>query len=86
MSTSKNKSVSYRRNTDYSKQFNWAYELNVNLYKYYTQAREVPKKRLYGNNEKSVVQTSPRTKPFHRKIFEVTNYTYRETTISFTNC
>ena len=37
-------SVSYRRNRDYSKQFKWTYELNRDLYNYYTTARENPKK------------------------------------------
>ena len=37
-------SVSYRRDRDYSKQFKWTYELNKDLYNYYTRARENPKK------------------------------------------
>ena len=44
MSTSKHKSASYRRNRDYAKQFNWTYELNVDLYKCYTEACKVSKK------------------------------------------
>ena len=44
MSTFKHKSVSYRRNRDYSKLFNWTYELNQDLHKCYTEARKVPKK------------------------------------------
>ena len=37
------KSVSYRRNRDYSKSFAWTYELNKDLYKCYVKATEVPK-------------------------------------------
>ena len=40
MSASKHKSVSYRRNRDYSKQFNWTYELNQGLYECYN-VREI---------------------------------------------
>ena len=86
MSTSKQKSVSYRRNRDYSKQFDWTYELNEDLHKCYTEAREVPKKGYMARMKKNVGRTSPGTKPFNRKIFETTSYIYRETSISFTNC
>ena len=34
--------VSYRRNRDYSKQFNWTYELNKDLFKCYTDAKNEP--------------------------------------------
>ena len=37
------KSVSYRRNRDYSKSFAWTYELNKDLYKCYVKATEGPK-------------------------------------------
>ena len=37
------KSVSYRRNRDYSKSFAWTYELNKDLYKCYVKAKEDPK-------------------------------------------
>ena len=37
------KSVSYRRNRDYSKSFAWTYELNKHLYKCYVNAKEDPK-------------------------------------------
>ena len=63
MCTSKHKSVSYRRNRDYSKQLNWTYELNEDLYKCYTEAREVPKKGYMARMKKNVGQTSPGTKP-----------------------
>ena len=33
-------SVSYRRNRDYTKQFNWTYDLNCDLYNCYTKAKE----------------------------------------------
>ena len=35
--------VSYKRNRDYSKQFNWTYELKENLYGCYKKAKEDPK-------------------------------------------
>ena len=34
------KSVSYRRNRDYTKQFDWTYDLNCDLYNCYTKAKE----------------------------------------------
>ena len=37
------RSVSYRRNRDYSKSFAWTYELNKDLYKCYVKAKEDPK-------------------------------------------
>ena len=44
MSTRNNtKSVSYRRNRDYSKHFTWTYELNADLYACYIKAKENPK-------------------------------------------
>ena len=42
--TNSKKSVSYRRNRDYSKQFRWTYELNKDLFNCYTKAKEDPKK------------------------------------------
>ena len=33
-------SVSYRRNRDYTKQFDWTYDLNCDLYNCYTKAKE----------------------------------------------
>ena len=33
--------VSYKRNRDYSKQFNWTYELKENLYGCYKKAKEI---------------------------------------------
>ena len=35
-------SVSYRRNRDYTKQFDWTYDLNCDLYNYYTKAKDNP--------------------------------------------
>ena len=44
MSTKQNtKSVSYHRNHNYSKHFEWAYELNRDVYRCYTQARSDPR-------------------------------------------
>ena len=43
MSASKHKSVIYRRNRDYCKQFDQIYELNQDLYKCHMEARKVPK-------------------------------------------
>ena len=40
--TGTKKSVSYRRNPDYTKQFDWNYGLNCDTYKCYTQAKENP--------------------------------------------
>ena len=37
------KSVSYRRNRDYTKHSEWTYELNRNVYRCYTQARSDPR-------------------------------------------
>lgn len=34
--------VSYRRNRDYSKQFNWSYELNKDLFECYIEAKDQP--------------------------------------------
>ena len=91
MSTSKHKSVSYRRNKDYSKQFNWTYELNVDLYKCYTQAREVPRKGYMARMKKMWDKLHPElnhfTENYLRQQANVTNSNiYRETEISFTNC
>ena len=36
------KSVSYQRNCDYTKQFDWTYDLNCDLYNCYTEAKENP--------------------------------------------
>ena len=36
------KSVSYRRNRDYTKQFDWTYDLNCDLYNCYKKAKENP--------------------------------------------
>ena len=36
------KSASYERNHDYTKQFDWTYDLNCNLYNCYTKAKENP--------------------------------------------
>ena len=33
-------SVSYRRNCDYTKQFDWTYDLNCDLYNCYTKSKE----------------------------------------------
>ena len=35
--------VSYKRNRNYSKQFNWTYELKENLYGCYKKGKEDPK-------------------------------------------
>ena len=35
-------SVSYQRNRDYPKQFDWTYDLNCDLYNCYTKAKENP--------------------------------------------
>ena len=44
MSTKQNtKSVFYRRNGNYTKHFEWAYELNTEVYRCYTQARSDPR-------------------------------------------
>ena len=44
MSTKQNtKSVSYCRNHDYTKHFEWIYELNRDTYRCYTQARSDPR-------------------------------------------
>ena len=44
MSTKQNtKSVSYRRNRNYTKHFEWTYELNRDVYRCYTQARSDPR-------------------------------------------
>ena len=44
MSTKQNtKSVFYRRNRNYTKHFEWAYELNTDVYRCYTQARSDPR-------------------------------------------
>ena len=48
------------------------------------EARKVLK-GSYMTRMKKLGQTSPGTKPFHRKIFE-RSYIHRETRISFTNC
>ena len=53
MFVTKYKSVSYRRNRDYSKQFNWTYELNQDLYECYTEARKVSK-RVYMERTKKM--------------------------------
>ena len=34
------KSASYERNHNYTKQFDWTYDLNCNLYNCYTKAKE----------------------------------------------
>ena len=44
ISASKQKSVSYTRTRDYSKQFNVTYEFNQDLYECYTETRKVTKK------------------------------------------
>ena len=36
------KLVSYQRNRDYPKQFDWTYDLNCDLYNCYTKAKENP--------------------------------------------
>ena len=36
------KSVSYRRNRDYTEQFDWTYDLNCDLYNCFTKAKENP--------------------------------------------
>ena len=76
MSTSKHKSLSYRRNRDYSEHFNWIYELNQDLYECYTEARKVPKKGYMARMKENVGRNSSGIKPFHRKIFETTSYIY----------
>ena len=43
-STTTRKKVSYKRNRDYKKQFNWAYGLNKDLFDCYTKVREDPSK------------------------------------------
>ena len=58
MSASKHKSVSYRRNRDYSKQFNWTFELNQDLYECYTEARKVPEKGYMARMKKYPIHSS----------------------------
>ena len=70
MSTSKHKSVSYRRNRDYSKQFNWTYELNVDLYKCYTEARKVPKKGYMARMKKMWDKLHPELNHFTEKYLK----------------
>ena len=36
------KSVSYRRNRGYTKQFDWTYDLNCDLYNCYAKAKKNP--------------------------------------------
>ena len=67
MCTSKHKSASYRRNRDYFKQFNWTYELNEDLYKYYTEAREVPKKGYMTRMKKMWDKLHPELNHFTEK-------------------
>ena len=44
MSTKQNtKSISYHRNRNYTKYFEWTYELNKDVYRCYTQARSDPR-------------------------------------------
>ena len=66
ISTSKHKSVSYRRNKDYSKQFNWTYELNEDLYRCYMEAREVPKKGYMARMKKMWDKLHPELNHFTR--------------------
>ena len=40
--TATKKSVSYRRNRDCTKQFDWTYDLNCDLYNCYAKAKESP--------------------------------------------
>ena len=58
-STTTTKSVSYRRNRDYKKQFNWTYELNKDLFDYYIKANENPSKRLHEKDEESLGYSTP---------------------------
>ena len=67
MSIFKHKLINYRRKRDYSKHRNWTYELNKDLYKCYTKAREVPPKRLYGKNEKMRHKFHPELNDFTEK-------------------
>ena len=41
--TQRRKPVSYLRNRDYSKQFNWTEDLNEDVYKCYVKAKSDPK-------------------------------------------
>ena len=67
MSVSKHKSVSYRRNRDYSKQFSWTYELNQDLYECYTEARKNPKRGYMERTKKMWDELHPELNHFTEK-------------------
>ena len=78
MSASKHKSVSYRRNRDYSKQFNWTYELNEDLYNCYKEAREVLKNGYMARMKKIRDELHPELNHFTEKYLRQ-QATYLET-------
>ena len=64
MSTSKDKPISYRRNRDYSKLI---YELNEDLHKCYTKAKEVSKKGYMARMKKMWDELHPELNYFTEK-------------------
>ena len=67
ISTCKHKSVNYRRNCDYSKQFNWTYELHEDIYNCYTEAREVLKNGYMARMKKIGDELHPELNHFTEK-------------------
>ena len=78
ISTCKHKSVNYRRNRDYSKQFNWTYELHEDIYNCYTEAREVLKNGYMARMKKIRDELHPELNHFTEKYLRQ-QATYLET-------